>query len=318
MNEARVGRSGISPGLGDLTPLFGEISDLKRLRVAHFPDTLSDAAFRRSWAALLSGEDPESVALSETARAVAAARLGGIDRNVLKRGGLSDAEAEEILLRSFDAFEDVVPERTARRLRAALLVGKGVGPNPAGLPGFVEALSRQPRAGCTRPGRARLVLEPPESHADHCQTVAVYAVLLCERFEAKPGEAFLAGLTHHLHNAGMPDAGFTGEMMLGERLPAVVASFTEESLGQIPGQLRDVVEDILQRITDAEDPLGRAFNAADVMDRVIQMKHYAREAAFTLDQALGEMDLVHDGPVKEFQESVLAASGLSTTEGAGA
>ena len=66
----------------------------------------------------------------------------------------------------------------------------------------------------------------------------------------------------------------------------------------------------LEKTKTADNPVGRAFNAADVMDRVLQMGHYAREASFTLDQALEEMDLVHDGPVKNFHEAILLSSGL--------
>ena len=78
------------------------------------------------------------------------------------------------------------------------------------VPGFVEALCRQPRAGATAPGRPRLIVEPPENHAEHCWAVAVYGALLADDVDADPADAFLLGLAHHLHNAVLPDAGFAG------------------------------------------------------------------------------------------------------------
>lgn len=301
------------PDLGGLTRLFGEMGDLKRVRAAHISGSLTEVAFRESWSALISGEDPERVALGVTAKFVAAARLGGLDRGVLLRGGLSDAEATAVLRDSFDSVSKPIPSRVSSLLREALSWHVIAGRDAP--PAFAGALARQPRAGCTRPGRPRLVLEPPESHADHCQTVAVYAVLLADLFGSEPHEAFMAGLAHHLHNAGMPDAGFTGEMMLGEHLPSMMGRFTDEALEELPGGLRSGIRAVLSRIGDADDPLGRAFNAADVIDRVLQMRHYAREASFTMDQALEEMDLVHDGPVKAFHETVLSRSGLDGASG---
>ena len=57
-------------------------------------------------------------------------------------------------------------------------------------------------------------------------------------------------------------------------------------------------------------PEAQAFHAADVLDRVLQVHHHARAAAFTADQALVELELVHEGPVQAFHDEVLAASGL--------
>jgi len=74
--------------------------------------------------------------------------------------------------------------------------------------------------------------------------------------------------------------------------------------------LRDRVAAALQEIAAAATPNARAFHAADVVDRVLQMRHYARAAAFTLDQALDDLDLVHPGPVQSFHHEVLAAAAL--------
>jgi 5'-deoxynucleotidase YfbR-like HD superfamily hydrolase len=154
------------------------------------------------------------------------------------------------------------------------------------------------------------MLEPPESHAEHCATVAVYGVILSGLFEADPAPVFLAGLAHHLHNAGLPDSGFTGEELLGEHLPQVAGRFREAALEELPAGVREEAEACLELTRDADSPEGRAFHAADVLDRVLQMQNYERQAGFTLDQALGDMDLVHPGPLKEFQDAVISRAGL--------
>src|SRR5918995_6591395 len=86
-----------------LIPLLREINDLKRVRAAGIGGTLAARAFRRSWGRLVAGDSPVTVALRETALAVAAARLGGIDRAMLTRAGLTGEAATEILQRAFDA-----------------------------------------------------------------------------------------------------------------------------------------------------------------------------------------------------------------------
>ena len=50
--------------------------------------------------------------------------------------------------------------------------------------------------------------------------------------------------------------------------------------------------------------------ALDVLDRVLQVHHHARAAAFTASQALDDLELVHDGPVQSFHHDVLRAAGL--------
>ena len=295
-----------------LVPLLAELNDLKRIRRAGSPGSLAEETFRRSWCSLAGGEAPERVARRETARALAAARLGGIDRRVLTRAGLSKFEATEVLEKSFDAVAGPLPGDLSEDLRRYL--DDKPAPEDSALesesPEFVGALARQPRAGATHPGRPRAMVEPPESHADHCATVAVYGVLLSTRFGADPTEPFLAGLAHHLHNASLPDAGFAGEELLGDKLGPVVDRLTEEALEQLPAGLTDRVGSALGLVGVAESPEARTFNAADVVDRVLQMRHHARAAAFTLEQALNEMELVHEGPLKEFHEEVLRETGL--------
>ena len=73
--------------LGALTPLAAELGALKRLRDARSPESFASRLFRRAWGALAAGQEPASCALQTTADALAAARLGGIDREVLRACG---------------------------------------------------------------------------------------------------------------------------------------------------------------------------------------------------------------------------------------
>ncbi len=196
-----------APQLAALRPLLTEMNDLKRVRT-----TLSDPAgtvaadrFRGAWATLLEGHDPAAVAYSETAAAVASARLAGIDARVLTDAGLDDAATAEVLQRSIAPWDDVLPTPLPAALAAAAadlpLADAATAERLAALypdadpPPFAEVLDRladAPRAGATRPGAARLILTPEESHADHCYLVAVYSVLLAPLYGADAATAFLA------------------------------------------------------------------------------------------------------------------------------
>ena len=162
----------------------------------------------------------------------------------------------------------------------------------------------------TSPGKPRIILEPAESHAEHCLIVAVYGVLLAPFYGADSGRVFLAALAHHFHNVGLPDSGFTGEMLLGRHLGPVMAHFTDACLDELDPSLRGTVVDARVLLADATSPEGRAFHAADVLDRVLQTNQYLRAASLTPGRILDEMELVHAGPVKVFQDDVLRQAGL--------
>jgi 5'-deoxynucleotidase YfbR-like HD superfamily hydrolase len=290
-----------------LIPLLREVNDLKRVRAAGIDGTLAARAFRRSWGRLVAGDSPVTVALRETALAVAGCRLGGIDRTMLTRAGLSDGEATEVLQSAFDAVAEPLDPLLAATLRDHLSEPE---PAAAEAPAFVHDLERQPRAGATRPGHPRLILEPPESHADHCMIVAVYAVLVGPAYRADPAVPFLAGLAHHFHNAVMPDSGFAGEMLLGRHLESVMARLTEEIVATLPDHLARACREARTILPDAETPEAKAFHSADVIDRVLQMDQYARVASFELRHAVEEMELVHAGPLQDFQTGLLRTVGL--------
>ena len=154
------------------------------------------------------------------------------------------------------------------------------------------------------------MLEPAENHAEHCAVVAVQGVLAAPRFGAEPAAPFLTGLAHHLHNAFLPDAGDAGDALLGEHLRPMVDVFRARALAELPAGLRETAEASLEAVFRADFPEAQAFQTADVLDRVLEMDWHARSAAFTLDVALGEMDIVHPGPVQAFQQEVMRASGL--------
>jgi 5'-deoxynucleotidase YfbR-like HD superfamily hydrolase len=296
----------VPAGLRELAGLFREIGDLKRVHVAGRPGSMADRAFVRAWAALVAGQDPDRVATAECAAAVAGARLAGLDAAALADAGLSVEEANEVRARAIDAVGAPLPAQVRTRLVAADDPDDPAGPVPA----FVGALIDQPRAGATAPGRARLVVEPPEDHGEHCWAVAVYGALLADSVGADPGDAFLLGLAHHLHNAALPDAGFAGEVLLGEHLDGVVDRLTERELATLPTELGERVRGLLPARADADTPLGRAFHAADVLDRVLQVHHHARAAAFTARDALVDLEIVHDSPVSAFHAAVLDDAGL--------
>lgn len=297
-------------GVTRLAPLLAELGDLKRIRVAGRAGSLADTAFTRSWRRLLAGEDLPAVAVDETVRALVAVRLGGVDAAVLAEGGLAPADVSAVLLRAFDDVAAAVPDRESLRAAAGHAPVPDAGRGP--VPDFVAALVAQPRAGATCPGRPRLLLEPVESHGDHCLTVAVYAVLLAPLFGADRATAYLLGLAHHLHNAGLPDAGYAGDVLIGEHVQTLMGTYRERALGQLPPEVRAQVQDALPLLAGTRAPESRAFHAADALDRVLQMRQYARAAAFTLDQAVGDLQLVHEGPEQQLQLAVLDAAGLWT------
>ena len=313
-------------------PLFREINDLKRIRVAGRSGSIAERLFRRSWARLIVGEPLETVALSETANAVVAAKLAGIDSQVLAEGGLDAPTRAQILRAGFDASANALPPAFAKRLRAQIAPGmpdsltiRGGEDQREGesdfraiegyigqveIPDFVERLAMQPRAGATRPGRARVVLEPAENHAEHCGIVAVNGALASSLYGADAGAAFLTGLSHHFHNAYLPDAGDAGDALLGEHHAPLLQTFRERALSQLPEELANQARASLDSVYRSDTPASKAFQVADSLDRVLEMEWHARTAEFTLDVALEEMDIIHPGPVQAFQLEIMREAGF--------
>lgn len=315
MVGAGVSTQAPAPTSAALVPLLAAIGDLKRTRASGRDGSVADRSFLRAWGALAAGAEPAEVARREVARALVATRLGAIDAEVLRAGGVDDAGIATIARR---ALSEVIAEARPWADAIEALVGPIEAIDHAALddtaavpaPAFAVALAHQPRAGAAVPGRPRVIVEPAEDHAEHCVTVAVYAALVAGPEGADPGTAFLAGMSHHLHNAELPDAGFLGESMLGDQLEVVMTGLTERALAELPRSVADATRAARRSIVDAATPEGRAFHTADVVDRVLQARHHARAAAFTLEQALDEMDLVHEGPLQRYHLGVLAEAGL--------
>ena len=295
-----------SNALARLLPLFRELNGLKRLRVAGKDGSWAQRLFVRAWARLIAGEDAGQVAREESARAVVATLLAGIDEEVLAAGRVPAETRREILLRAFDAAARPLPAAPAGFLRAALPDEPARTPTAA-TPPFVSLLIAQPRAGATRPGRPRVILEPAENHAEHCAVVAVNGVLAAGVFGADLAGPFLTGLAHHLHNAYLPDAGDAGDSLLGDYQRPLMDACRARALQELPAFLHGPIRHGLQAVYQAGTPAARAFQTADSVDRVLEMEWHARSAAFTLDVALGEMDIIHPGPVQAFQLEVMRA-----------
>lgn len=277
-------------------PISAGLGELKRVRAAHLPGSFAEDLFVRAWAALAGGSASADVADATTDRAVVACRIGAMDVERLKLMGLSDAEVAVTL--------------SAARSEMGVSAPAGVSLAGGVAPAFVAELCRQPRAGATASGMPRTILEPAESHGDHCLGVAVLGVLIARVTGADPARAFLAGLAHHLHNAKMPDSGFAGEVLLGAALEPTVARLTEREIATLDLALAASVRDALKLVGDAITAEGRAFNAADTIDRVQQVHFHARLAAFTAHGALVDLDLVHAGPLQSFQKDLLRDAGL--------
>lgn len=293
-------------GSARLMPLCREVGHLKRITSARRDGSIATRLFLRAWSALVAGDEPSSVMRRTVGMAVAAARLGDLDLGKLRDLGLSEAEATNVLRGSFNAVADTIDPLLAADLREALGQDMLAGSPPP----FATLLAGQPRAGVTCPGKPRLMLEPAENHAEHSVMVAIYAVLLASEYRADPTAVFLAGLGHHFQNAAMPDSGFTGEMLLGDLLEGVIDRARGRAMSELPSPLQQQFKEALAPIADDGSPEGRAFHAADVIDRVLEIEQHLAAAGTTMDMVLHDYELVHTGPVKIFHDATLRDVGL--------
>ncbi len=306
MIQEETGAGAAAPA--ELRELFVELNDLKRVRSAGREGTIAERLFAQGWAMLTGGARPEDVALDITATALAATRLTDLDAAFLTAAGLTVAETAGVLRAGFDEVTGALDPDLRARLRARLTAQDL--PEAGFVPGFVGALAAQPRAGVTCPGKPRILLEPPENHAEHCLMVAVYGVCLSPFYRADPGTVFLAAMAHHFHNAAMPDAGFTGEVLLGGLLDRVIDAAREQAMAMLDPAVAAPVRAALAPIGGDATPAARAFHAADVLDRVLEIEQHLRAASATMDTVLHTYELVHAGPVKTFHDRVLAEVGL--------
>ncbi len=291
-------------------PFLRELGDLKRIRSAAHEGSIAERLFVAGWAALVRGDPPAAVMERTVGAALVAARLGDLDLAALQALGAGD-RAVEVIERAFDEVASGIGEPLRTRLRAALPAGR---PQDGPTPSFVGKLARQPRAGVTCPGQPRMMLQPAENHAEHCLMVAVYGVLASEWQGADPVPVFVAAMAHHLHNADMPDSGYSGEMLLGDLLDAVIDRARQASLDELAATAPDVaatVAEALAPIGGDATPEARAFHVGDVLDRVLEIEQHTRAGRLTMAVVLDDYGLVHDGPVKAFHDRILADAGLA-------
>ena len=295
--------AGLTPSI---LPLLRELGDLKRIHSADRTGSIAERLFIAGWTALVAGTATETVMANVVAAALAAARLGDLDVAKLETLGLTPADG--VLERSFDEVTGCLDPMLRARLRAALPAGAHTtGDTPA----FVGKLARQPRAGVTCPGRARIVLQPAENHAEHCLVVAVYAVIASPWYGADPEDTFLASMAHHLHNVDMPDSGYAGEMLLDAALDSVITRARDHALGELPDVLAADVRRALALIVGDQTSEARAFHAGDVLDRVLEIDQHLRRSRVTMDVVIAEYGLVHESPVKPLHDRILAECGLA-------
>ena len=292
--------------------LFGELQDLKRQQPAHLTRSIATDLFVRAWRLLLDGADAAETADYITARAFTNVLLPGCDETFFGPAGLDYAQTAAILRRGLRATAgDRLPAALTERLDRQVdrltdeYHAESEVALPTELPPALKTLCRQARAGATRPGYARLVLLPPEMHSDHCLLTAVYAVVASAYYDADAGTAFLGALAHHLQNAILPDCGFSGEMLLEDLLEPVMATCRRRALDQFEPALRARITAALRHHESIDAPEGRAISAGDVLDRVLDVKWRTRAAAVTDADILGDLDLVHEGPLKDFQTQLL-------------
>lgn len=294
-----------------LAPSFGELQDLKRQRPAHLEHSIATELFRLAWRGLLGGSPPDILAYRITVIALTNVLFPGCDEHFFPFSGLEQDEARAVLEKALAKTAPDLPEVFAEQLPRIVAGYFATNrPDPKPLPEAVELLCRQPRAGATRPGVPRLLLTPPEMHSDHCLMTAVYGVLVAAQNGADVGKVFACAIAHHLHNAYLPDCGFAGEMCLGEHLETVITSCRERALEAFPNDLQTTLRDALVYHDTIDTPEGRAESAGDVLDRVLDVKWRTRAAGVTDADVLDDLDLVHAGPLRDFQADILGATGL--------
>lgn len=292
----------------DILPLLRELGDLKRIRSAGRTGSVATRLFEAAWAALLEGEDAGAVAERAMAHGLAATRLGDLDHATLTTLGFAPADAVTVLENAIDEVGGALNPWLVAQLKTRL--AEPLAPPTRALPEPLRLLADQPRAGVTGPGRPRIMLQPEENHSEHSYIVALYAGLLAPVYNADPGRAFWHGMIHHLHSAAMPDAGYTGEVLLGDRLDDVIATARRLAIAQLPDAVAGMAREHLNAIADDSSQSARAFHAADVIDRVLEIEQHLKRSRVSMGLVLDDYGLVHDGPVKTFHDQVLSEIGL--------
>ena len=306
----KTGSGGIGTEIAEHMDFLREINDVKRLYACNLgPHSYTSLVFFGATKALHCNEPLQAAVWC--AAIVGAARLGAITPSVLKEIGIDRFDRTVVLKNSILVHESLAMPLLGCLTDACELLDQICVEDTPNNSDWVTRLAESPRAGATCPGKPRIALEPAEMHSDHCIMVAAYGFLLADTFGANREDAWLIGLCHHLHNAYLPDAGFTGEILLGNHLEPVIDSLRLRVLNIFSAHYRHRVSRLFDEINDLESPLAQTFHAADTIDRVVQMEHYERAAQFRVAQALEEFNLVHEGAAQEFQHGLLQSIGIS-------
>lgn len=291
-------------------PLLRELNDIKRLYARNLgARSFATRVFFGATKPLHLG-DPLNADVW-CAAIVCAARLGAITPHILNDIGVTPKERLAVYQNSIQTHSSL-PQNIKSALLDAAKNLDGVSVEKAeGHCEWVEYLATSPRAGATCPGKPRIALEPAEMHSDHCILVATNAYILAGIFGANKEDAWLISLCHHLHNAYLPDAGFTGEVLLGSHLQSIIDSQRNRTLKNVSKNYQERITSLFKEIDDLESPLAQTFHAADTIDRVIQMEHYERAANFKVISALEDFNIVHEGSAQQFQFELLNSIGIA-------
>ncbi|ORE96055.1 hypothetical protein ATO13_04315 [Stappia sp. 22II-S9-Z10] len=285
-----------------LAPTLSEIAELKR-RPARLQGhrSMADEGFRRAFAALMAHEDADQVAAREVAAAAAQIALAPVNGPQLIAAGLDPDDRRVLYARAAARSLGPLDDDFAASLADAL---DGLAPET---PAFhaVDLLCSQPRGGALSEKAARIVRPPEEMQSEHAWCVAVIGALLQIRRGLSPGNAFLTGLAHHLPDAYALPAR-TEDSMPGAESQRAATRALARALDPCPAPLATAIEAAMLRRHDLADPGAEAFVAADLIDRVLQQRHYANAAGFSLSDAMDAREFVTAPELRDFQLDILA------------
>ena len=323
---------------GPVRRLFVELTDLKRIESFGHPGSLASYRFGNALERLvrikaidgdIAKQQLRQLAVDHLTLGIIATRCGAMDIDALKELDI----APEVIERTFDAALDehaaAIPTSLRDEVRQSLgrqIHGGGAASTPRPIAGdaaftdLVDRMRREPRAGATAMGRSRVLVTPTESQAEHSYVTAILATILAgwsaEDQPVDAGECFATGMLHHVHNAYLPDSGFSGEVLLGDALPSVLRTARDRAKQAI-ASVADRIDAAADRMSHLETPESRCNNAADAIDRVLQSRYHERVANFDSGRINAELELVHEGPLQSFQQATLVRLGIEEPNAAG-
>ena len=306
-------------GLSKISSLCIELQDLKRQKPKGYAFSIAEQLFIEGWQRILAGEEHSQIAFTITAKALLSITLPGFESGFFKELNFEVDTVADILTGTLQTVVDKyeLPIDTADQLQKALSHHIEAIATASGTANtiddqhfedsaqFVYDLIKQPRAGATNPNSSRMLLLPPESHADHCLITAVFAVLFASKYKADPGQSFLIAMSHHIHNAILPDMGFAGETALEKHLPYILDTSRKKALAKLPGTLQSELLHAIHTHENILVPEGEASAAADVTDRVLDIFWRLKASKISKEQLLDDLELIHPGPIQSFQNDFI-------------